>query len=180
MGLSDSRPRLPEVISFLAELGRASAPSLPGLPGSSADLFTRAVPFHPGKLGECSHPLLLRRFLASSVSADWPLPLLSRGRFRVRLHYSSRVCRTGLRLSELLLQTPVWLHVERVIHMMISFQITRSARLFLAHRNRANPRSGPLYGALTSGVSVAGGWIAGFGVVPGLALVSVSWGWKNK
>lgn len=47
-------------------------------------------------------------------------------------------------------------------------------------RNRANPRSGPLYGALTSGVSVAGGWIAGFGVVPGLAVVSVSCGWKNK
>ena len=143
MGLSDSRPRLPEVISFLAELGALPLPPCRVSQalkrrGSSADLFTRAVPFHPGKLGECSHPLLLRRFLASSVSADWPLPLLSRGRFRVRLHYSSRVCRTGLRLSELLLQTPVWLHVERVIHMMISFQITRSARLFLAHRNGAN------------------------------------------
>ena len=47
-------------------------------------------------------------------------------------------------------------------------------------RNRANSRGGPLYAALTSGVSVAGGWIAGFGVVPRLGLVSVSWGWKNK
>ena len=38
--------------------------------------------------------------------------------------------------------------------------------------------SGPLYAALTSGVSVAGGWIAGFGVGSGLGLVAGSCGWK--
>ena len=47
-------------------------------------------------------------------------------------------------------------------------------------RNRANPGSGPLYGALTFGISIAGGWMAGFGVVFGLSLVSFSWGVKNR
>ena len=35
--------------------------ALPGLPGSSTSLYTRAVPFHPGESGDCSHPLLHRR-----------------------------------------------------------------------------------------------------------------------
>jgi hypothetical protein len=44
-----------------------------GLPGSSTDLSTRAAPSHPEQPGDCSCPLLHRRFQASSSSADWPL-----------------------------------------------------------------------------------------------------------
>ena len=76
-----------------------------------------------------SPPREARRMLSPVASSPIPgfirfgglaLPLFSRGGFRVRLHYSSRGHLAGLRLSGLLLHTPVWLHVERVIHMMIS------------------------------------------------------------
>jgi len=50
-------------------------PTRAGLPGSSTDLSTRAVPFHPGEPDECIHPLLLRRWQASASWADWPLSL---------------------------------------------------------------------------------------------------------
>ena len=51
--------------------------SAPGLPGSSTDLSTRALPNHPGRLDECSRSLLLRRWQASSPS------LAGRRRFSV-------------------------------------------------------------------------------------------------
>jgi len=44
----------------------AFAPTLLGLPGSSADLSPRAVPNHPGRSTGCSRLLLHRRSLASS------------------------------------------------------------------------------------------------------------------
>jgi hypothetical protein len=71
--------------------------TLPGLPGSSTDLSTRAVPSHPGKSGGCSYPLLHRRCQASSSWADWPLPLSVTRPNRVRFRYGSRVCRPRLR-----------------------------------------------------------------------------------
>ena len=69
----------------------------PGLPGSSTDLSTRAVPYHPGKPDDCTYPLLHRRLQASAPLADWPLPLCVTRPKRVRLRYGSRVCRTRLR-----------------------------------------------------------------------------------
>ena len=76
MGLSDSRrghttlciPRHVEAQLLLTPTG---------LPGSSADLSLRAVPFHPGESGECNlvfFPTDTNQ--ASSYLADWPLPLL--------------------------------------------------------------------------------------------------------
>ena len=50
-------------------------PTRAGLPGSLADLSTRAVPYNPGKPDECTHPLLLRRWQALASWADWPLPV---------------------------------------------------------------------------------------------------------
>ena len=47
---------------------------LPGLPGSLTDLSLRAAPSHPGKSGDCIHPLLRRRFQASPNRTGWPLP----------------------------------------------------------------------------------------------------------
>jgi hypothetical protein len=68
MNLSDSRQE--PAPGYLFPLA-VCAPV--GLPGSSTDLSTRAAPFHPEQPGDCSYPLLHRRFQASSSSADWPL-----------------------------------------------------------------------------------------------------------
>src|ERR1017187_2502684 len=54
MGLSDSRPEpFPRLLIPSGRWGRLPFPALPGLPGSSTDLFLRAVPNHPGRSGEC-------------------------------------------------------------------------------------------------------------------------------
>jgi len=49
---------------------RGTTPS--GLPGSSTDLSSRAVPFHPGRPRRCSCPLLHGECQASSSGEDWP------------------------------------------------------------------------------------------------------------
>jgi len=66
MGLSDSLPSLAMVMYSRGALV-AFAPTRQGLPGSSADLSTRAVPNHPGRSGDCLRLLLHHRScLASS------------------------------------------------------------------------------------------------------------------
>jgi len=45
----------------------------PGLPGSSIDLSTRAVPNHPGEPGRCLYPLLPCRCQVSPNCGGWPL-----------------------------------------------------------------------------------------------------------
>src|ERR1700693_4895019 len=60
MGLSDSLQGHPSVMSSRRALV-AFAPTLQGLPGSSTDLSTRAVPNHPGRPGECTCLLLPHR-----------------------------------------------------------------------------------------------------------------------
>jgi hypothetical protein len=69
-------------------------PALPGLPGSSADRFLRAVPNHPGRSGECvliaSPPVtgfIIFGRLATSISVTRPN--------RVHLRYGSQVCIPG-------------------------------------------------------------------------------------
>ena len=94
--LSDSRIRYTHGYGFPHVLGSSPA-TCAGLPGSSADLSTRAVPSHPGESDECFHPLLLRRWQASSSLAPWPLSLCVTRPNRVRLRYGSRVRRTRLR-----------------------------------------------------------------------------------
>src|ERR1017187_8063060 len=50
-------------------LGSSSLFPVPsGLPGSSTDLSSRAVSYHPGRSDGCSHPLLPRRYQASPLS----------------------------------------------------------------------------------------------------------------
>ena len=54
MGLSDSRPEPFPRLWIPSGCGGAHClPALPGLPGSSTDLFLRAVPNHPGRSGGC-------------------------------------------------------------------------------------------------------------------------------
>jgi len=96
IGLSDSRSGHSCGYGFPHALGSSPA-TCAGLPGSSTDLSTRAVPSHPGESDECSHPLLLRRWQASGSLAPWPLPLCVTRPNRVRLRYGSRVRRTRLR-----------------------------------------------------------------------------------
>jgi hypothetical protein len=90
MSLSDSRSEPACGYVFPQTVG-GSPTTQPGLPGSSTNLSTRAVPYYPGKSDECTRPLLLRRWQASTNLADWPLPISVTRPKWVRLRYGSRV-----------------------------------------------------------------------------------------
>ena len=91
MGLSDSLQGPTAGYLFPTAV---SAPA--GLPGSSTDLSTRAAPSHPEESGDCSCPLLHRRFQASSSLADWPLSPL-----RNEAETGSLRCGSRVRLARL-------------------------------------------------------------------------------
>ncbi len=99
-----------------------------GSPRFLADLSTRAVPKHPGEPGSCFCPLLHRRWQASAVFEDWPLPSFDEAESG-SLTLGSRVRLAGLRQSRLLAPAPARLRVERANYTMTSLQVTRSARL---------------------------------------------------
>ena len=76
--------------------------------------------------------------------AGWPLSICVTRPNRVHLRYGSRVRSTGLRPFGLLRGPPAPLPAERTINRVTSFQVTRSARLSLAHqrtqrRTKASP-----------------------------------------
>src|SRR5207249_1709468 len=103
-----------------------------GLPGSFADLCTRAAPFHPEEPNDCSCPLLHRQFQTSSSLADWPL-LFSVTRPKtgsLALRLACSPCKASP--AELLPLTLARLLVERATYKISSFQNIRSARLILA------------------------------------------------
>ena len=114
-------------------------PALPGLPGSSTDLFLRAVPNHPERSGEClliaSPPIsgfILSGGLATFTSVTRPN--------RVRLRYGSQVCFPGFHQPDC--SDPLrfgYMH-ERAIYMVNSFQFTRLARLSLVYQTTQNDR----------------------------------------
>jgi hypothetical protein len=132
MGLSDSRSGPSHGYVFPHFVGGLPT-AQPGLPGSSTDLSTRAVPLHPGKPDECQHPLLLHRWQASASPADWPLALCVTRPTQVRFRYGSRVRFSRLRRAKRSTAAPRSLSAERVIRRVNCFQLTRSARLILAH-----------------------------------------------
>ena len=110
-------------------------PALPGLPGSSTDLFLRAVPNHPGRSDGClliaSPPMsgfIILGRLATSVSVTRPN--------RVRLRYGSQVCFPGFRQTDCPASLRFSYMHERAIYMVNSFQFTRSARLSLVYQRR--------------------------------------------
>ena len=95
VGRSDSRNgAAPRVMDSPKTLDRSTPP---GLPGSSADLSPRAVPYHPGEPGDCVYPFLHHRWQASSALGAWPLSFFLTRPNRVRLRYGSRVRLPGLR-----------------------------------------------------------------------------------
>lgn len=132
MGLSDSLPgRCAVMYSHAALVASASTPQ--GLPDSSADLSTRAVPNHPGRSDGCLRLLLHHRScLASSQSGGLATFVFLSRPNRVHLRYGSRVRLTG-QPAPLLGLAPARLHAEQAIYTVNSFQFTRSTRLILAY-----------------------------------------------
>ena len=111
----------------------ASASARQGLPGSSADLSTRAVPNHPGRSDGCIRLLLRHRScLASSKSGGLATFVFLSRPNRVHLRYGSRV-RLASPPAPLLELAPARLRVEQAIYTMNSFQFIRSTRLLLAY-----------------------------------------------
>src|SRR5215472_7553593 len=138
MGLSDSLPGRPAVMYSHGALV-ASASARQGLPGSSADLSTRAAPNHPGRSDDCLCLLLRHRScLASSKSGGLATFVFLSRPNRVHLRYGSRV-RLPSPTAPLLRLTLVRLHAEQAIYMVNSFQFTRSARLILAYPTNGRP-----------------------------------------
>jgi hypothetical protein len=111
----------------------ASASTRQGLPGSSADLSTRAVPNHPGRSNGCLRLLLHHRScLASSKSGGLATFVFLSRPNRVHLRYGSRV-RLASSPARLLGLALARLRAEQAIYTMNSFQFMRSARLILAY-----------------------------------------------
>ena len=129
LSLSDSRPEpFPRLLIPSGRWGRFSFPAPPGLPGSSTDLFLRAVPNHPGRSDGClliaSPPIsgfIILGRLATSMSVTRPN--------RVRLRYGSQVCFPGFHQTDCSVSLRLSYMHERAIYMVNSFQFTRSARL---------------------------------------------------
>ena len=119
---------VPSVMYSLWPLGSGCPfPALPGLPGSSTDLFLRAVPNYPGRSGEClliaSPPIsgfIISGRLATSNSVTRPN--------QVRLRYRSQVCFPGFRRTDRSLPLRFSYMYERAIYMVNSFQFTRSSQ----------------------------------------------------
>jgi hypothetical protein len=102
----------------------------PGLPGSSTDLSSRAVPKHPGESDDCSYPCFVAGIRLHPKGEDWPLSVLPFHEAEsVRFRYGSRVCLPRLRQRDCSLSTLVWLHVRWAIYMVSTSHLTRSARL---------------------------------------------------
>ena len=133
MGLSDSQAKPPR--GYVFPLRRGSSLPFPvpvGLPGSSADLSSRAISNYPGRPDGCLHPLLHRRFQASPLSGGLAAFTLNNeaesSSLALWLTSSPHKASPG----ELLRLALAWLQVEWVIYQVNSFQFTRSARLILA------------------------------------------------
>ena len=104
-----------------------------GFPGSSADLYTRAAPNHPGKPHGClpvASPSVSGFILVGGLAT---FVFLSRPN-RVHLRCGSRVRPYPVRQTDL--SIPRWpgFMSEQAIYMVNSFQFTRSTRLILAYR----------------------------------------------
>ena len=85
--------------------------------------------------------------------AGWPLSSCVTRPNRVHLRYGSRVRSAGLRHRGLLHGSPAPLPAEREINRVTSFQVTRSARLSLAHQ-RTQRKEIPIGGVLIEQVSI--------------------------
>jgi hypothetical protein len=119
------------------------------LPGSSADLSTRALPNHPGQSHRFSRSFIPGGWQASPPSEGWPLSGKRNEAESGSLALGSRLCRQGryepfapCYIQRTGLTPHVWLpardrprlHNERAITMSDTLQSDRSTRLGLAYR----------------------------------------------
>ena len=118
------------------------------LPGSSTDLSTRALPYHPGQPHRFLRSFIPGGWQASPHSAGWPLSYKCNEAETGSLTLGSRLRRQGFQALRPFstkrtgLTPHVWLpsrdrprlHIERAIYMSDSFQSDRSARLSLAYQ----------------------------------------------
>lgn len=124
-----------------------------GLPGSFADLSTRALPNHPGQSHRFFHSFIPGEWQASPHSEGWPLSNTCNEAESGSLALGSRLRRQGRKLPFALpllartgLTPHVWLpsrdrprlHNERAIIMSDTLQSDRSARLSLAYQIQRN------------------------------------------
>jgi hypothetical protein len=137
MSLSDSRSDRRTVIDSRAALSWDSSNRVSQVPDCSVGA---RCPQSPREVATLQWLVASRHVLASPVSEGWPP--------RTSLTRPNRVHAFALRLtplhqeastSELLLPPLLQLHSERALTMVSSFQLTRTARLRLAHGgNRGN------------------------------------------
>ena len=118
----------------------AFAPALKGLPGSSADLSTRAVPNHPGESTRCLpvaslavSGFVLRGSLATLVSLSRPNRVYS---------ITARVFAFRVLAKQIAPLRARWATCRTGNYMVNSFQFTRSTRLILAYRALASGWTG--------------------------------------
>ena len=131
-------------------LSAALADPAPGLPGSSANLSTRALPSRPGRPDGCLCSFLPRRWQASPSLEGWPPPYerneADTGSLSLGLTSSlSRQAHSPSPRGEALEDRPTThgrlplrgrpqLHAERAIGMSDTFQSDRLTRLILANQ----------------------------------------------
>jgi hypothetical protein len=119
--------------------GRLPFPALPGLPGSSTDLFLRAVPNHPERSDGClliaSPPI--SGFILSGGLATFTIVTRPN---RVCFRYGSQVCLPGFHQPDYADSLRFSYMHERAIYMVNSFQFTRSARLSLVYQTTKTDR----------------------------------------
>jgi len=121
------------------------------LPGSSADLSTRALPNHPGQSHRFTRLFIPGEWQASPSLEGWPLSDKRNEAETGSLALGSRLRRQGsyrtlrsFNQQRAGLTPHVWLpsrdrprlHVEQAIYMSDTFQSDRSARLGLAYQRR--------------------------------------------
>ena len=97
MDPSDSQQSHEQVMDFLSLLAETGSTTLLGLPGSSADLFARAVPLHPGRPARCLRSLFPLPWQASPLSGGLATSMCVTRPIRVRVSYGSCVRLPGLR-----------------------------------------------------------------------------------
>jgi hypothetical protein len=123
----------PRTLAFATPPGLPE-PALSNAKGSSTDLSPRAVPFHPGKSRGCSRSLLHHGRQASSTSGDWPLSLRANGPIGFTCVTARGFAFQGFGGG--ITPTSAWSAICRMSNYRVSsFQLTRSARLVLAHRD---------------------------------------------
>ena len=103
-----------------------------GSPRFLTDLSTPAVPSHPGESGRCMCSFLHGRCQASPVPEGWPLLWFHEAETGSRFRITADVVASPGFDATVARDAAGWLHGERAIPMISTFQLTRSARLSLA------------------------------------------------